>query len=148
MIFALLMTIASMFLIQTVLGMGQVKNFNKYYSEMRSEGKVSIGRSKGLIRTGVVLLISIDQKARIKRVKKMQGLTVFARFKDVDGLEGQHLLKVDNQVLDHFDRFTTKALTDAQHVYRVVQAGGEPPKPKSPLQSVLKLFKRKEEVKQ
>ncbi|MFD2924876.1 transcriptional regulator GutM [Halobacillus naozhouensis] len=146
MIITLLVTIAAMFLIQTLLGMGQVKNFNKYYSEMRKEGKVSIGRSKGLIRTGVVLLISIDQKARIKKVKRMQGLTVFTRFKDLNGLEGQHLLKIDEQSLNQFDRFTVKAIIDAQHVYRIVQAGGEPPKPKSPLQSVLQVFKRKEEV--
>lgn len=118
--------------LQTILGAGQLKDFNKNYSAMREEGKVSIGRSKGVVRTGVVLLMGIDNRHRIKRAKKMQGLTIFAKFKDYSVLEGQDLLSVDPEIYEKMDRFTQKAFDDAVDVYRKVAKGEEIPKRKSP----------------
>lgn len=135
------------FLLQTVLGFWQIKNFNTHYYAMRQEGKVAIGRSRGLLRTGVVLLLQVDDKATIQRAKKMQGVTIFARFKSVPALEGEHLFKMDTQKEKKLDRFSKKALQDARHVYRVIQAGGEVPKQKSLLEKVSSIFIKKREVK-
>ncbi|WP_173915270.1 transcriptional regulator GutM [Halobacillus sp. Marseille-Q1614] len=146
MIFTLLGLIAIMFILQSVLGYGQLKDFNKNYNEMRCQNKVSIGRSKGLVTTGVVLLMRIDQKARIIETRKMQGTTIFARFKTFEKLNGKQLLKIDEETLAQVDRFTRKAIRDAQHTYRIIQAGGEPPKPASPVEKLLNLFKKKGEV--
>ncbi|WP_431802339.1 transcriptional regulator GutM [Halobacillus andaensis] len=146
MIFTLLGLVAIMFILQSVLGYGQLKDFNKNYYQMRSQNKVSIGRSKGLVTTGVVLLMKIDNKARILETRKMQGTTVFARFKKFEKLNGKHLLKIDEESLDQVDRFTRKAIRDAQHTYRIVQAGGEPPKPSSPVEKLFNLFNKKGEV--
>ncbi|WP_158734878.1 transcriptional regulator GutM [Alteribacillus sp. YIM 98480] len=143
MILVLLAIVAIIFILQCILGFWQVKNFNLHYAELRKHGKVAIGRSKGLIRTGVVLLISIDNNTRIKQVRKMQGVTVFARFKNMKSLEGSHLLKPDNKALNQMDRFTKKAYEDAQHVYRIIQAGGEVPKPKSPLEKLFSVMQKK-----
>lgn len=121
-------------------------DFNKNYNEMRSQHKVSIGRSKGLVTTGVVLLMRIDQNARILETRKMQGTTIFARFKSFEKLNGKLLLEIDDKTLDEVDRFTKKAIRDAQHTYRIVQAGGEPPKQASPFERLLNLFKKKGEV--
>ncbi|MBB6451112.1 DNA-binding transcriptional regulator of glucitol operon [Geomicrobium halophilum] len=138
------------FLIQSALGFWQIKNFNQRYAVMRSEGKVAIGRSRGLFRSGVVLLLSVDNSAKIIRAEKMQGLTIFARFKPVYHLENQYLLKTEEDVERKLDRFSKKALNDARHVYRVVKAGGEVPKPKSPFEKlfsgVTRLFTGKREV--
>lgn len=57
-------------IIQTVLGSTQVKNFNKHYTELRSLDRVSIGRSKGIFRSGVVLLMSIDKKQKNSNCQK------------------------------------------------------------------------------
>ncbi len=135
-----------MFILQSVLGYGQLKDFNQNYNDMRSQHKVSIGRSKGLVTTGVVLLMRIDKKARIIETRKMQGTTVFARFKSFEKLNGKHLLEIDEETLGQVDRFTKKAINDAQQTYRIVQAGGEPPKPASPVEKLLNLFKKKGEV--
>ncbi|WP_059102982.1 transcriptional regulator GutM [Shouchella shacheensis] len=136
------------FLLQSVLGFWQMKNFNQQYTLMRSEGKVAIGRSRGFIRTGVVLLLSVDKQANIVRAEKMQGLTIFARFKPVDALANQPLFRTSPEVEGKLDRFSKKALDDARHVYRIVQAGGEVPKPKAPLEKVVTMFTKKREVKQ
>ncbi|RSL30120.1 transcriptional regulator [Salibacterium salarium] len=143
MILFLLGVIAVMFVFQCFLGFWQVKDFNKHYGQMRSEGKVAIGRSKGLIRTGVILLMNVDNNHYIHQVRKMQGVTVFARIKPFDSLNGNHLLKPDADTVKKMDRFTRKAFEDAQHVYRVVQAGGEVPKPKSPLEKLFSITKKK-----
>lgn len=135
-----------MFILQSILGYGQLKDFNKNYNEMRSQHKVSIGRSKGLLTTGVVLLMRIDKSARIIETRKMQGTTIFARFKAFDKLNGKHLMKIDEELVNQVDRFTKKAIRDAQHTYRIVQAGGKPSKPTSPVEKLLNLFKKKGKV--
>lgn len=135
-----------MFILQSILGYGQLKDFNKNYNEMRSQHKVSIGRSKGLVTTGVVLLMRIDKSARIIETRKMQGTTIFARFKSFEKLNGKHLLEIDEKTLDEVDRFTKKAIRDAQHTYRIVQAGGEPPKSESPIGKLLSIFRQKGKV--
>ncbi|SDY29079.1 transcriptional regulator GutM [Salimicrobium album] len=146
MIFLILAVIAVMFIVQTFFGYWQVKNFNKNYGEMKSQNRVAIGRAKGLITNGVVLLIRIDRQAVIQEVRKMQGTTVFARFKKMDALNGKHLLKLEEGSVPKLDKFTWKALKDAQHVYKVVQAGGEPAQPTSIFQKITGLFKKKGEV--
>nr|WP_242517732.1 transcriptional regulator GutM [Halobacillus sp. GSS1] len=146
MILFVLGLVAIMFILQSLLGFGQLKNFNENYNEMRSQSKVSIGRSKGLVRTGVVLLMRIDKNQTIIETRKMQGTTVFARFKNFNMIDGKQLLKIDEETLSKVDRFTRKAIKDAQHTYRIIQAGGEPPKPTSPIEKLLNLFKKKGEV--
>lgn len=76
------------FLLQSVLGFWQIKHFNNRYRSFRQEGQVAIGRSKGIIRTGVILLLLVDRKANIIRAERMQGMTIFARFKELPSLKG------------------------------------------------------------
>ncbi|WP_054712054.1 transcriptional regulator GutM [Bacillus sp. JCM 19041] len=134
------------FLLQSVLGFWQIKNFNERYREMREEGQVAIGRSKGIVRTGVILMLLMDRKGNIIRAERMQGMTIFARFKEVPTLAQQPLFYIDQPVEAHLDRFTKKALHDARHVYRVVKAGGEIKPPKAPLSKLFFVFTRKREV--
>lgn len=145
MIFLLLAVIGGCFILQSFLGFWQIKNFNYHYRELKSEGKVAIGRSKGIVRTGVVLLIAVDNQARIKEAKKMQGLTVFARFKEAPELQHENLMDIPEEKIDNMNRFYRKAIWDAQHVYRLVQAGHEVPKPSSPAEKILSVFTRKKQ---
>ncbi|GAF13197.1 glucitol operon activator protein [Bacillus sp. JCM 19046] len=134
------------FLLQSVLGFWQIKNFNERYRAMREEGQVAIGRSKGILRTGVILMLLVDRKGNIIRAERMQGMTIFARFKEIAALAEQPLFFMDKPVEEKLDPFTKKALHDARHVYRVVKAGGEVKTPKAPLAKVLSVFTRKREV--
>lgn len=129
-------------ILQTVLGTTQVKNFNKHYSELRNNGRVSIGRSKGTFRTGVVLLMSIDKRRRIQIARKMQGLTIFAKFKDFDLLVGQDLLHIDTEVYNKMDRYTKKAFDEAIEVYKKVAKGEEIPATKSPFGKLVSPFNK------
>ncbi|GGJ98985.1 DeoR family transcriptional regulator [Lentibacillus kapialis] len=128
--------------LQTLLGSTQIKNFNKHYNALRSQGKVSIGRSKGIFRSGVVLLMSLDNKRRIRTAKKMQGVTILARFKDYSILEGQDLLHIDEAVYNKMDRFTQKAFDEAVEVYTKVSKGEEIPPSKSPFGKLVSNFSK------
>jgi glucitol operon activator protein len=135
------------FLLQSVLGVFQIKNFNKHYSELRKVGRVAIGRSKGIFRSGAVLMLALDAKANIIQAEKMQGLTILAICKRVQSLEGQPLLYMDEDAIKGMDPFLRKALKDAQRTYEIIMSGGTVEKPKSPMQSIFRLFKINREVK-
>ncbi|MRG86781.1 transcriptional regulator GutM [Salinibacillus xinjiangensis] len=136
----ILVGIAAAWILQTILGTGQLRNFNKHYNALRQKGRVSIGRSKGIFRTGVVLLMGIDKRGRIHTARKMQGVTIFARFRDFKILEGQDLLNIDQDVYNKMDRYTKKAFDDAVDVYKKVARGEEIPQQKSPFGKLISSF--------
>lgn len=107
------------------LGLLQIRAFNKKYIELRRKGKVAIGKVKGNLRAGTVVLIAIDENCNIIQAEKIQGLTVFARLKAMKNLVGENLLKIDPAVLDEFDKLTLLAVEDAINNYRAVTEGGE-----------------------
>lgn len=141
-IILLMVAIMGAWILQTLLGSTQVKNFNKHYIELRKNGRVSIGRSKGMFRSGVVLLMSIDNKRMIQTARKMQGLTIFARFRDYSLLEGQDLLHIDPEVYKKMDRFTKQAFDEAVDVYKKVGKGEEIPASKSPFGKLISGFNK------
>lgn len=117
--------IAVAWILQILLGLLQIKSFNKKYVELRRKGKVAIGKVKGKLRAGTVVLIAIDDNCNIIQAEKIQGLTVFARLKSMNTLVGENLLKIDPVVLDKFDKLTLLAVKDAISNYRAITEGGE-----------------------
>ncbi|RLL41125.1 transcriptional regulator [Oceanobacillus piezotolerans] len=141
-ILIIMVGIMAAWILQTILGTGQIKNFNQHYNDLRKVGRVSIGRSKGIFRTGVVLLMGIDKRRRIHTARKMQGLTIFAKFRDFKLLEGQDLLNIDSEIYNKMDRFTKKAFDDAVEVYKTVAKGEEIPQQKSPFGKLISSFSK------
>jgi glucitol operon activator protein len=139
-IITIMLAVMVAWILQTVLGVSQVKNFNKHYTEFRKNGRVSIGRSKGIVRSGVVLLMSIDDNRRINIAKKMQGVTILAKFKEYSLLEGQDLLQIEPEVYAKMDRFTKKAFDEAVEIYKRVAKGEEIPPSKSPFGQLVSNF--------
>ncbi|TWT07686.1 transcriptional regulator [Planococcus sp. CPCC 101016] len=132
-ILLIMAAIMAAWVLQTLFGTYQLKDFNRNYSVMRARGPVSIGRSKGIVRTGVVLLMSLDKDKKITDARKMQGLTIFAKFKSLPLLENQNLLHIDPVVYNKMDRFTQKAFDEAVDIYKKVAKGEEIPPSRSPI---------------
>lgn len=141
-ILIIMIAIMVSWILQTLLGTTQVKNFNKHYSELRNKGRVSIGRSKGIFRAGVVLIMSIDKRRRVQVARKMQGVTIFAKFREFDLLVGQDLLHIDPEVYNKMDGFTKKAFDEAVEVYKKVAKGEEIPATKSPFGKLVSGFSK------
>lgn len=145
-ILLIMAAIMTAWMFQTLFGTYQLKDFNRNYSVMRALGPVSIGRSKGILRTGVVLLMSLDRDKRIVDARKMQGLTIFAKFKTFTLLENQNLLHIDPIVYKKMDRFTQKAFDEAVGTYKKVAKGEEIPPSRSPIGGLVASINKKQEA--
>lgn len=62
------------------MGMKQIKHFNQNYQELRQLGKVAIGRRAGKLKAGTIILFAVDSQGKILAARKMQGVTVLAKF--------------------------------------------------------------------
>lgn len=111
-------------IINSLLGFIQIKNFNKNYIEMRKKGKVAIGRKRGYIQAGTVVMLLIDNDGIIIDCRKMQGVTVFARVKKFIGLEGRNLSDIAEEDLNNYNKYARAAILDAVKSYNTFKGGG------------------------
>ena len=100
------------------LGLIQIKDFNKNYIELRKLGKVAIGRKKGMITSGTIVLIRIENDGLILESRKMQGVTVAARVRNFQGLENMYIDKIEEEDLKKFNKPLKKAILDAVKNYK------------------------------
>lgn len=133
----LIIVLAIGFIVQYLLGFVQIKHFSKHYVELREKGKVAIGRRPSIIRSGTLILLQINNKKEIEEVRYMQGVTVFSRFKNLAGLEGQKIDKIQDEALTGYNKLLRRAIIDAKHTFNIVQAGGEIEKIPSPMMKVV-----------
>lgn len=113
------------YILQAIMGMKQIKNFNSVYQELRSQGKVAIGRRSGKLRAGTLTMFAIDKEAKIVSAKKMQGVTVFAKFHDIPEYIGQDIHYIDkyNPLVQKENKLTQQAMENAREIYLRVDAG-------------------------
>ncbi len=53
-----------------------------------SDGYLGVGQSRRRLRGGVVALLEVDPALRVRQLQLMGGISIFARFKPQDGVEG------------------------------------------------------------
>lgn len=102
-----------------LFGLMQIKDFNKNYIELRRIGKVAIGRKKGYLQAGTIVLILIDEKGIVISSRKMQGVSVFARVRKFKGLEGRPLSDITKEELKCFNKLLRVAILDAIKIYNI-----------------------------
>lgn len=103
-------------------GLLQIKNFNKNYIELRKLGKVAIGRKKGRISSGTIVLIRINNDGLIEESRMMQGVTVAARVKKFTGLENKYISQLKENDLKNFNKPLKKAILDAIKNYNAFRS--------------------------
>lgn len=113
------------YIIQTLFGLKQIKNFNAVYGRMRRKGKVAIGRRPGKIASGTLLLFAVDADGEINEAEMMQGTSILARFKPRPQFVGLniHELAKEHPVLLKENKLTRQAALNAQKVYLEVEKG-------------------------
>ena len=146
-VFAALMIGAYLF--QALFGLKQIKHFNQTYQLLRKKGKVAIGRRSGKINAGTLVMFAIDSEGRVLAAKKMQGVTVFAKFHDL-----AHYVNQDIHYLDRYhplvrkeNKLIQEAIENAREIYLRVEIGNyHEEKPISPLMGAsiqIQLWKNK-----
>lgn len=132
------------FVLQYILTFLQMNKFTKHYREFRRHGKVAIGKRDGVIRSGVIVLFLIDDQGIIKDGKYIQGVTVFARYKDIsNSFIGKYVggLTQNDCKNTHYSKTLTQAIMDARNNYNIITSGGTLPERKSPFGRLLDIFK-------
>lgn len=117
-IIVLIIVAITVWILNFTLGLIQIKDFNKNYIELRKLGKVAIGRKKGMITSGTIVLIRIENDGLIVESRKMQGVTIAARVKAFKGLENMYIGKIEEEDLKMFNKPLKKAILDAVKNYK------------------------------
>lgn len=138
----LIIMLAVGFVIQYLLGLLQIKNFTKHYTNMREKGRVAIGRRPAIFKAGTLVLLQINNRNEIEEARYMQGVTVFSKFKKLKGLDGYKINKLRDTDLKKYNKLLIKAILDAQHTFNVIQSGGEIEKIPSPMMKAVKKINR------
>ncbi|MDR4949573.1 transcriptional regulator GutM [Neobacillus cucumis] len=136
-IILIIILIFGAFLVQAGLGFLQMKHFSKAYTELRRIGKVAIGKRPGKVRAGTIVMFAISNSGKILKAKKMQGVTVMAQVKDLDGFEGKHIQSLNDNDMKHCNKLLKLAILDAVHNYKTIMSGGEIPEKNSLFKSIM-----------
>ncbi|WP_353421483.1 transcriptional regulator GutM [Staphylococcus delphini] len=149
MFFIMLIVLAAVgYALQYFLGLLQIKNFSKNYIDLRHNGKVAIGRKPSIFKSGTLVLVQINKKKVIEEVRYMQGVTVFAKFKKTDHLNGLRIDKLTMDDLKSYNNLLSMAIIDARNTFNIIQSGGEiqniPSPFKRALNNINKVFKKRE----
>lgn len=135
------------FLIQIGMSMLQMKHFSNEFCKLRRQGKVACGRKAGGFHAGAIVMFLIDNDGIIKCGKKMEGVSVFARVRPLNGFEGRDIRTLKATDIPKSHRNLGKAVEDASLTFCKYTAGEIIPEPPSPFQkagrSVEGLFRRK-----
>ena len=119
-IFAVFVMAAYIF--QMFLGWQQLKDFNKTYTILRKLGRVAIG-----IKSGTIVMFAVDENGRVLKASKMQGVTILARFQNMDDYVGEDIHYFDkyNPLVRKENKLMQSAIEDARKVYLLHEAGIE-----------------------
>ncbi|MDO5145825.1 MAG: transcriptional regulator GutM [Eubacteriales bacterium] len=132
------------FLLQYLFTFMQMKNFNKHYSFLRKKGRVAIGKVKGVLRAGAIVMFAIDEQGMILAGSYLQGVTVLARCRKLQGFEGKNVARLtenDCKTL-RLSHSLTRGVLEASSNYNILMAGGEIPEQPSPIKRMINGMKR------
>ncbi|HEL1959961.1 TPA: transcriptional regulator GutM [Streptococcus suis] len=120
------------YILQIIFGLKQLKHFNTTYSELRKKGRVAIGRRAGKIKAGTIVMFAVDQSGKVLDARRMQGVTVAARFKTMPDYIGQdiHYFDTYNPLIRKENKLLQTAIEDAREVFLRTEAGNYEDVPK------------------
>ncbi|HFH9838281.1 TPA: transcriptional regulator GutM [Streptococcus suis] len=120
------------YILQIILGLRQLKHFNTTYSELRKKGRVAIGRRAGKIKAGTIVMFAVDKSGKVLDARRMQGVTVAARFKTMPDYIGQdiHYFDTYNPLVRKENKLLQIAIEDAREVFLRTEAGNYEDVPK------------------
>ena len=131
------------FILQYGLTYIQMNSFKRSYSELRRKGRVVIGRKKGSLRAGAIVMFAIDKDNKIITGEAMQGVTVIARFKKFEYFNGINVATIDIEDCKaiRLSKSLTSAVLDGVTTFRTVANGGTIEMKNSPFEKIAKKLK-------
>lgn len=113
--------------VQALLGYFQIKNYQRVSFELSKKGRLIVGAKRGRLSRGAILAMAVDEDGKILACKSMKGISVLARFKDLDELVGRNIS--DELVEGFLDEPLKKAYKVARSRFALIKeekgGGGE-----------------------
>lgn len=148
MFWLLVVTFVLVYLVQLILGLRQAKHFAAVFSELRRRGRVSIGKHKGLLSAGALVMFLLDDDGAIVEGRRMTGVTVLARFRPLTDFDGEQIATLTLGRERRYSAGMRSAVHNARDNYLIITSGGvaaEPPTAIARYASVARsVFKRRD----
>lgn len=74
--------------VQGIFTFIQAKSYRVKLASLRDKGLMGIGSKKGWLRSGNITILVCDGRGTIVHGEKMEGMTVFTRFKEIAEVKG------------------------------------------------------------
>ncbi len=129
----------SAYLLQCLFGFIQIKHFTKVYGKLRQIGRVVIGRKSGKIRAGTIVMFAIDSEGIILEGQKIQGTTVLAKFKVMEGFKNQKITELNETLacVKKENKPTRQTIEEAVQTYKKVTQGEAIVEKKAPFSQIM-----------
>lgn len=128
-----LIALGAAWVLQSFLSFKQTQSFTKVFVAMRRRSRVAMGRFKGGIVQGAIVLFGIDDDGVIQEGRKLNGTTVLARFRPFDLFDGENLADIEPERAARHGKQVVAAIANARENYRIITSGGHAPEPPSAL---------------
>ena len=131
-----LVSLGIAYVLQFLLTMIQMKDFNLNFRDLRKMGRVAIGKKKGGFVAGSIVMFAIDDKGIILKGMYLSGVTVLARFKEINDFNGVDISTITEEQVKSYSKQVQKSILDASSNYITITNCGEIEEEKSPLQKL------------
>lgn len=115
-------------ILQSIFGFWQLRHFNQQFKLLQKEGRVVVGKSKGRVTAGVILLFCLDHDCNIIKGKKMEGFSIFARLRPFDSFNHLNLLELEERKCNELGKSARRAVMNAIENYRAFMNTAKPDK--------------------
>lgn len=75
-------------IVQGMFAYRQIKNYQSRAAYLSRKGVIGIGKEKGTLKAGNLTILVSDDDGKIITGEKMEGITVFSRFKEIQNIGG------------------------------------------------------------
>ncbi|GAA1371961.1 MAG TPA: transcriptional regulator GutM [Candidatus Luteococcus avicola] len=137
MFWTLMIAFAIFYILQMVLSIRQATHYTKQYGAMRRRGRVAIGKQKNLLFSGAIVMFLIDDDDVVVEGSRLNGVTVFSRFRPLEGCAGVSIRDVDALADRRHPKSVRQAIANARHNFMVVSEGLVPEEPPGPITRLL-----------
>ncbi len=78
----------------------QVVNYKKTVKNLKNKGIIGIGVQKGKLKAGRIIILVSNEVGDIITGKEMHGMTIFARFKELRGIQGKDIFTLRKEIAE------------------------------------------------
>jgi glucitol operon activator protein len=86
--------------VQGIFTFFQAKSYRVKLASLRNKGIMGIGSKKGWLRSGNITILICDGRGVIVHGEKMEGMTVFTRFKEIAEVKGIKVADLKKKIED------------------------------------------------